>query len=101
MTHPNQVFGAGKRDAERTSSDAAKLPASDQLAYPGGRGFPEDQKEDSRRRQESGQSGGERRPEPVEKGDARRDRGGPGQQGETNRPDAPEDRRQKRGSEKQ
>jgi hypothetical protein len=61
---------------------------------------PEPQKEDSRRRQESGQSGGERRPETPEKGDARRDRGGPGQQGEDHRPDAPEDKRGKRGSEK-
>ncbi len=45
-------------------------------------GIPEQQKEDSRRRQESGQTGAERLPEPVEKGDARRDKGGPGQQGD-------------------
>jgi len=61
---------------------------------------PEQQKEDSRRRQESGQSGGERRPEIPEKGDARRDRGGPGQQGKDDRPEAPEDKRDRRGSER-
>jgi hypothetical protein len=61
---------------------------------------PEQQKEDSRRRQESGQAGGERFPEPVEKGDARRDKGGPGQQGDVERDDAAEVERRKRGSEK-
>ena len=61
---------------------------------------PGQQKEDARRRQESGQSGGERLPEPIEKGDARRDKGGPGQQGEPERADAPDDARRKRGSEK-
>jgi hypothetical protein len=62
--------------------------------------LPSDQKENARRRNESGQGGGERQVEPVEKGDARRDRGGPGQQGEDSRPNAPEDSRRKRGSEK-
>jgi hypothetical protein len=61
---------------------------------------PGQQKEDARRRQESGQAGGERFPESVEKGDARRDKGGPGQQGDVERADAPEDARRKRGSEK-
>ena len=64
------------------------------------RPMPNDQKENSRRRQESGQGGGERHPEPIEKGDVRRDKGGPGQQGDVERADAPEDRRRKRGSEK-
>jgi hypothetical protein len=61
---------------------------------------PGQQKEDARRRQESGQAGGELFPEPVEKGDVRRDKGGPGQQGAVERDDAPEDSRRKRGSEK-
>lgn len=100
MTSQDRIFGAGKRDAARTPSDALKLKPSDQTTYPGGRGLPDQQTEDSRRRQESGQSDGERRPETPEKGDARRNRGGPGQQGEDNRPDAPDDKRSRRGSEK-
>jgi hypothetical protein len=63
-------------------------------------GVPGQQKEDARRRQESGQTGAERLPEPVEKGDTRRDKGGPGQQGDGERANAPEDGRRRRGSEK-
>ncbi len=61
---------------------------------------PTDQRQDARRRNESGQAGGERQSESLEKGDRRRGKGGPGQQGDTARTDAPEDRRRKRGSEK-
>lgn len=47
----------------------------------GGQRIPRDKTEDNRRRQESG-TGGRSGPEPrnVEKGDRRRDEGGPGQQ---------------------
>ena len=100
MEGTDKVFGGGKRNAEKVGSSEHELPADVQRTYGAARPVPSDQKEDARRRNESGQGGGERNPEPVEKGDARRDRGGPGQQGEKDRPDAPEGQRGKRGSKK-